>query len=130
MPTGNAIPRFVEIGVIGAGTLATAETSRTAPSTVVVIVTAGAQGTLIELVRVVATGTTTVGVVRLFLYDGANYFLLEEILVTAITPSTTVAVFEAEFVPSKALILPTGWSLRATTHNSEGFKVIATGGSY
>lgn len=130
MASPNIAPRFVETAVIGAVSIATANTARDGTGTIGTVLTAGAQGTLVELVRVVAVGTTTAGVVRLFLHDGSTYYLYEEILVTAITPSTTIAVFEAEFVPTKPLVLPTGWSLRASTHNAETFKVIATGGSY
>lgn len=130
MASPNIAPRFVELGVIGAASIATANTNRDGTGTIGTVLTAGTQGTLVELVRVVAAGATTAGVVRLFLHDGANYYLYEEILVTAITPSTTTAVYEAEFVPTKSLVLPTGWSLRASTHNAETFKVIATGGNY
>lgn len=130
MASPNIAPRFVETAVIGAVSIATANTNRDGTGTIGTVLTAGAQGTLVELVRVVAAGTTTAGVVRLFLHDGSTYYLLKEILVTAITPSTTVEVFSAEFVPTKPLVLPTAWSLRASTNNAETFKVLATGGSY
>lgn len=130
MASPNIAPRFVETAVIGAASIATANTNRDGTGTIGTVLTAGAQGTLVELIRVVAVGTTTAGVVRIFLHDGSNYFLYEEILVTAITPSTTVEVFSAEVVPTKPLVLPTSWSVRASTHNAETFKVIVTGGNY
>jgi hypothetical protein len=130
MPAPNSVPRFVTDSIVGVVQVSTANTNRDGTGTIATVVTASSQGTLIELVRVVATGTTTAGVVRLYIHDGANSRLYEEILVTAITPSTTTAVYEAEFVPTKPLVLPTGYSLRASTHNAETFNVIATGGDY
>lgn len=103
------------------GTAATATTPPTpdySPGTLVV-----------NRVRVVAVGTTTAGMVRLYLHDGTNFRLLDEIPVTAITPSGTVAAFQAEKSYSD-LIIPTGWSLRASTHNAETFNVFAFGGRF
>lgn len=59
--------------------------------------------------------------------------LWKELLVSAITPSATVAAFtntmssnvstDAGYLP---LILQPGWSLRASTHNAESFNCIAS----
>jgi hypothetical protein len=80
-------------------------------------------------INIVATGTTTAGVVRIFVYNGTNYFLLREVLVSAITPSTTVAVFSSTLVFSN-LVIPTGYSIRVTTNNAETFHVSAFGGDF
>lgn len=90
------------------------------------IATGAAQGTLIELIRVKALGTTTAGMVRLFI--GNN--LYEEIQVSAITPSATVETFEDEITPTTPLVLPSGTILKASTHNAESFVVLAPGGDY
>jgi hypothetical protein len=103
----------------------TANTARDGSGTPVTVLTAGASGSRIDDVSVVAAGTTTAGVVRLFLHDGTNARLLAELLVPAITPSTTVAVWSTSLV-GMGLTLPTGWSLRATTHNTETFNVLVT----
>jgi hypothetical protein len=122
-------PNFAATVRAAAGALSTADTSRTAPTTVVTIFTAGASGSRIDEVNVIATGTTTAGVVRLWLYTGSVYYLIEEVLVTAITPSTTVATFNTTLTFNN-FMLPTGHSLRATTNNSEGFNVVAFGGDF
>lgn len=122
-------PNFASTVRAAAGALSTADTSRTAPTTVVTIFTAGASGSRIDEVNVIATGTTTAGVVRLWLYTGSVYYLIEEVLVTAITPSTTVASFSTTLTFNN-FMLPSGHSLRATTNNSEGFNVIAFGGDF
>ena len=89
------------------------------------VVTAAASGTRIDDIYMVATGTTTAGVIRLFVHDGTNARLLSETLVTAITPSTTVQVWSNTLL-SQGIVLKTGYSLRASTNNTETFNIIVT----
>ena len=127
----NSAPRMVlPVNSVAAAEISAANTARDGTGTVPTIFTAGSEGSLIELIRVVAEGTTTAGMVRIFLHNGATFFLYDEIPVSAITPSATVEVFQGEIVPSKPLVLPTGWTLRASTHNAEVFNVFVTGGNY
>lgn len=102
-----------------------ANTNRNGTGTIVTVFTAGSSGSRIDDIYITATGTTTAGVVRLFLNDGTNTYLFEEILVTAITPSTTVAVFQATLL-NQAIVLASGWSLRASTNNAETFNIQVT----
>jgi hypothetical protein len=123
-------PSFAATVRVGLGTLATADTARTGtPTNVVTVFTAGASGSRIDEINIIATATTTAGVVRLWIYNGTTYYLFEEILVSAITPSTTVATYNTTLTFNN-FMLPTGHSLRATTNNSEGFNVIAFGGDF
>jgi hypothetical protein len=87
--------------------------------------TGATNGTRIDDIYIVATGTTTAGVVRLFISDGTNIRLWQEILVAAITPSTTVAVWSASLL-NQGLLLESGWSLQASTNNAETFNVLVT----
>jgi len=105
--------------------VSTANTNRNGTGTIVTVFTAGSSGSRIDDIYITATGTTTAGVVRLFLNDGTNTYLFEEILVTAITPSTTVAVFQSVQL-NLGLILANGWSLRASTNNAETFNIQVT----
>lgn len=105
--------------------VSTANTNRNGTGTIVTVFTAGSNGSRIDDIYITATGTTTAGVVRLFLNDGTNTYLFEEILVTAITPSTTVAVFQSVQL-NLGLILANGWSLRASTNNAETFNIQVT----
>jgi hypothetical protein len=102
-----------------------ANTARNGTGTIVTVFTAGASGSRIDDIYITATGTTTAGVVRLFLNDGTNTYLFQEILVTAITPSTTVQVFQSVQL-NLSLILANGWSLRASTNNAETFNIQVT----
>lgn len=131
MPAINAVPRMVlPENSIGHAVISTANTNRDGSGTMGTVLTAGSKGTLVELIKLKATGTTTAGMIRLFLHDGTNARLYDEVPVSAVTPSGTVASFGAEYIPSKPLVLPSGWSLRVSTHNAEEFVARATGGDY
>lgn len=105
--------------------ISTANTNRNGTGTIVSVMTGATNGTRIDDIYIVATGTTTAGVVRLFISDGSNIRLWQEILVSAVTPSTTVAVWSYTLL-NQALILESGWSLQASTNNAETFNVIVT----
>ena len=102
-----------------------ANTNRDGTGTLATVFTAGTSGSRIDDISIVAPGVTTAGVVRLYVHDGANARLAREILVSAITPSVTLESFRA-VLQDLALLLPSGWSLRASTHNAETFNVIVT----
>lgn len=108
-----------------AATLSAANTNRDGTGTIVNVLTASTAAIRIDDLTVIATGTTTAGMIRLFLHDGTSAHLLREIPVSAATPSGTVQAFSAT-LSNLAWVLETGWSLRASTHNAEGFKVIPT----
>ena len=126
----NIAPHYIDEFKVWVAQVTAANTNRDGTGTIATVAAAAQKGSAIELIRVVAVGTTTAGVVRLYIHDGANARLYAEILVDAITPSTSISPFEAELIPSKPLVLPTGYSLRASTHNAETFNVFATGGDY
>jgi hypothetical protein len=132
MPAANSVPRFIASPVVGAAALSVANTNRDGTGTLANVATGEVSGTVIDLIRAIATGTTTAGMIRLFLFDpntGLNK-LYDEIAVSAITPSATVKAFQAELIPSTPLILPEGFILKASTHQAEGFNVFAIGGDY
>ncbi len=91
---------------------------------------AGSFGTRVKGVRFAATGTTTAGVIRVWIYNGTNRYLYEEILVQAFTPSTTVRVWQYDWEPAKELNLPTGYRLDYSTHNGETFIASFNGEDY
>ena len=130
--SANTAPLFAQVPRIGIARLTTAETSiDAAPANVVTVLTAATDHTIVSRVLVKAAQTTTAGMVRLWLYDGSTYRLYEEISVSAVTPSATVQAWEGESVritPDRPMVLPSGWSLRATTEKGEKFNVSAFGG--
>ena len=107
------------------GQISAANTNRNGTGTLVSIITGATNGTRVDDIYIVATGTTTANVVRLFISDGTNIRLWQEILVPAITPSTTVAVYSSSLL-NQALLLKSGWSLQAATNNAETYNVLVT----
>lgn len=111
--------------------ISAANTNRDGTGTVVTVFTAGANGSRISKIEVKAQVTTTNGMVRLFIHNGTAFFLWKEIPVTAATVSATVLAFSASLdFSNDPLILPTGYSLRVSTHNAEAMNVHARGGDF
>ena len=125
-----ANPIFPDTPIAAVAQVTTAETALDGTGNVVTVWTPGADGGRIEYIRVKALVATSSGMIRLFIHNGTNSRLWHEIPVTAITPSASVESFEAEVVPTRPLVLPTGYSLRASTEKTETFNVFAHGGDF
>ena len=124
-----AAPAFAATPRCSAVSIGTADTSRTAPTNVGTVLTAGASGSRIDEVTITAAGTSTSNVVRLFIYTGSVYYLLQEVLTTAITAGASQDSFTTTLT-FNSLVIPTGYSLRATTHATETYHVFAFGGDF
>ncbi len=127
-------PQFSAVPKVGIAAISTANTNRDGTGTIGTVLSAGASSSRIENVNIKATSTTTAGMIRLFIHDGSTAHLLTEIPVLAITPAATLPAFQATVSAANSdafpLIIPTGYSLRASTHNAETFNVIAQGGDF
>jgi len=119
-------PVFAATPIIALAQVSAANTNRDGTGTAPDVVTGATNGTRIDRITIEGTGTTTAGVVRLFLYDGTNTRLWKEVLVTAITPSATVEVY-SKTLSGLGLVLPNTYKIKAATHNAETFNVIAEG---
>lgn len=126
----NTSPIFPLTPNIGLGQVSSANTNRDGTGSAPTIFTAGANGSRVEEAVIEAPGTTTAGVIRVYLNDGTNTRLIDEILVSAITPSSTVAAFRATIPSLAGKIIPTGWVLKFSTHNAETFNIVVWGGNY
>lgn len=120
---------------LGVAQISTANTNRDGTGTIGTVLTAGASGSRIDALFVKATATTTAGTIRFFVHDGANARLLNEVPVLAVTPSGTAPAWEVQMNGNTMsqlfpIILPTGYSLRASTNNAETFNVFAVGGDF
>lgn len=123
-PNYAAAPRY------GAAVISTANANRDGTGTMAVVLTAGASGSRVDTLVVQATGTTTAGMVRLFVHDGTAARLWREVPVAAVTPSGSVEAFRAEINLAQPLLLPANHSLRAAAHNAEAFNVLALGADF
>jgi hypothetical protein len=89
------------------------------------VITGASNGTLVKTVTVKATASVDQGIVRLWLYDGTNQLLIQEVYVEPIPQANTDISFE-KVVPIN-LKLNKGWSLLASTENAQAFNIIAEG---
>lgn len=107
--------------------ISTANTARDGTGTLGTVFTAGASGGRVDKLLIQATGTTTAGMVRLFIDNGAGAIrLVKEVPVLAITPSATLPAWQAEVPFDIGLELQANAILKASTHNAEAFNVIPT----
>lgn len=91
----------------------------------------------VRVIRVVAAGTTTAGVIRIFYYDGSQTRLLKELLVSAITPSTSIEVWNDDWALDETnwataghrtwLTVRKGDEIRISTNNAESFNAFLIG---
>jgi hypothetical protein len=130
-------PQYVGTPKAWTAQVSTANTNRDGTGTIVTIATAPAAGLRIDEIVVQATATTTAGMVRLFVNDGTNTRLFDEIPIIAVTPSATIPAYSAVLGNNSPvnsgrypLFLPSGWSLRAATHNAETFNIHVIGGDF
>ena len=132
MSIPNSTPIFVGLANLGHGVVSAANTNHDGTGTIVLVFTAGLYGSRVHRLRVKAAVTTTAGMVRLFIDDGASKFLYKEIPISAITISATVEAFvwELQLANEDAIVLPTGYKIYASTHNAEAINVFIEGGDF
>lgn len=106
-------PSFAATPRIGVASVSTANTNRDGTGTIATVFTAGSNGSKIEEIVVQATGDPADSIVTIFLHDGSNYWLFDEIdLGNPAAASATVEAFRYSQTYAN-LVLPNGWSIRA-----------------
>ena len=123
----NTDPIFPIAGATPMVQISTANTNRDGTGTLGTVITGDANGTRVMRLIICATGTTTAGVIRLFQNDGTDTRLFDEILVSAVTPSTTVKVWQYEYKKTDGspiiFLKDNTYVLKAGTHNAEAFNI-------
>lgn len=115
-------------------------TANLAAANIIEIVPTSTNGLRIDAIQVNAcstsfTSATDGNIVGIWVWDGTTAYLFTEILVTAVTPSTTVAGFTTTLTFANPLVLPATFKLFAsvsvtTTAASTALQVCVMGGSY
>lgn len=108
--------------------ISTANSNLDGTGTLGTVLTGAANGTLIKTVTIKGTGNTSQGMVRLFIYDGANTRMLQEINIPTMTASSTDPAFEIH-IPLN-YVLESGFILKASTQVANNFNIIAEGLDY
>lgn len=96
----------------GSGTLGTVLTSPTGGSI---------GGTQVNAVEIKATGSTSQGMIRLFIYDGTTKFLVTEIPIPSNSQTNTVPAFRT--LCYLGIYLSPGYSLMASTEENDEFNI-------
>lgn len=118
--------QFVATPKNGVAQVSVANTARDGTGTLSTVYTAGATGARIDSLVVTATGTTTAGMIRLFISDNTDSRLIKELPVVAVTPSGTIPAWNAEVRFDGGLVLQATWTLKASTNNAETFSIVPT----
>ena len=120
-------PQFAVTPRVGAVSVATADSSYTSPTNVGTLITGASTGTRIAEVVVKCAATSSAAIVRLFLFDGTNYWLFDEIIVAAATGSSTVAQTRVSTTYNNLILPSASWSVRATTSVAQTTHITALG---
>jgi hypothetical protein len=120
-------PAFATTPRIGAVSIATADSSYTAPTNVGTLITGVAAGTRISEIVVKCAATSAAAIVRVFLYDSTNYWLFDEVTVAAATGSATVQQTRVSTTYNNLILPSASWSIRVTTSVSQTTHVTAFG---
>src|SRR5262245_3037414 len=110
----SSTPAFASTPGSEAASVGTTNTNRDGTGTIATILTAGGSGTRVEEIVIKADGDPADSTVVFYKYDGSAYHVYDEwdIGNPAAGSSTVVSYREARQYDN--LILPSGWSLRAS----------------
>jgi hypothetical protein len=109
-----ASPAFISVPRIGRCSLSAANTATDGTGTITDLITGVAAGTRVLSINVQGTVQTVASLVNIFLFDGTNWDLFDQVTITATTGSTTVKGYRLVTAYTD-LVLPTAsWKLGAT----------------
>jgi len=120
-------PVFAVTPRIGAVSVATAESSYTAPTNVGNVISGASAGTRIAEIVVKCAATSAAAIVRIFLHDGTTYWLFDEVTVAAATGSSTVQQTRVSTSYNNLILPSASWSVRVTTSIAQATHVTAFG---
>jgi len=131
----NTSPIFSLTPKVGLVTISTANANRDGTGTLGTVLTGGTNGTRVDRIVIEATGTTTAGMIRFFIYDGTSVTQMwQEVVVSAITVGASTQAFRGVIITpdmqAPLLVLPSGYVLKVSTHNAETFAITAHGADY
>lgn len=123
-----AEPAFAVTPRMSAVSIATAESSLTAPTNVGTLITGVAAGTRVAEIVVKCAASSSAAIVRVFLFDGTTYWLFDEISVAAVaSPGASTATTRVSTTYSNLVLPSSSWSVRVTTSVSQATHVTALG---
>ena len=128
----NTLPIVPIAPIVGAaGTVATstARTTVVGTGTNTAVTATSTNGLRIDQIIAQCSATSAAASITLWIYDGTNQYLFDEMVIPAVTASTTVPA--ARVVRNYSnLVLPPTYRLFAATTIAQNTNVFALGGSY
>jgi hypothetical protein len=126
-----AKPAFISIPSIGRASLSAANTATDGTGTITDLVVGVAAGTRILEIVVQGTGITVAGLVNLFLWNGTNWGLFDQLTIAGVSGSVTVRSHRVT-VAYQNLVIPDSASklgCAITVAQTSPVNVLAFGGS-
>jgi hypothetical protein len=109
-----ASPAFISTPRIGRLSLSTANTATDGTGTINDLIVGASAGTRILSVNVQGTATTVASLVNLFLYDGTQWDLFDQVTISATTGSNTVKGYRLVTSYTDLVLPSASWKLGAT----------------
>jgi len=120
-------PQYAAVPLSPAVLLSTANPNRDGTGAVVQLVPMSTNGSRVDDIAIQAQGITSAGMVRFFLKRASSFFLLQEVVVAAQTPSATDLAFSARLLNLAWILDPTS-ELYVATEKAEAIAVLVTRG--
>ena len=107
-------PAFISTPRIGRCSLSTVNTATDGTGTITDLIVGASAGTRILSVNVQGTATTVAALVNLFLYDGTQWDLFDQITISATTGSNTAKGYRLVTAYTDLVLPSATWKLGAT----------------
>lgn len=126
-------PQFTATPILKIGQVYTANTNRDGSGSLIDLITGSVNGTKIEHIDIIASGSNSQGSIRFFINNGISTFLIKEKLVES---TTATGAYEPYFTSldfstqDSQFIIPPNYILKAATYNAEPFNIIIHGGNF
>lgn len=135
----NTLPISPVSPVIGIATLVaptalTTRTNITGTTGLTQLTPTSTNGKKVPLITVQSTQTSVAGLLSIWLYNGTTSYLIDEIPITVVTPSTTAIAFSVqryyETLWNSSIVLPPTYQLYVSVTVQQNLTILAHGGDY
>ena len=109
-----ASPAFISTPRIGRCSLSTANTATDGTGTITDLIVGVAAGTRVLSINVQGTATTVAALVNIFLWDGTQWDLFDQITISATTGSNTAKAYRLVTAYTDLVLPSATWKLGAT----------------
>ena len=109
-----ASPAFISTPRIGRVSLSTANTATDGTGTITDLITGVSAGTRVLSINAQGTATTVAALVNLFLWDGTQWDLFDQITISATTGSNTAKAYRLVTAYTDLVLPSATWKLGAT----------------